>query len=86
MSRKSLDGEAGVHAAELRHHIKPVRMPSNLEDFFVQSPAKKLSQLVMGESRGGYPPLAEGLGDVPPGTKTPEGGREQGVLLFEIAT
>ena len=32
-------------------------------------------KMVMGESRGGYPPLAEGLGDVPPGTKTPEGGR-----------
>ena len=33
-------------------------------------------KMVMGESRGGYPPLAEGLGDVPPGTKTQEGGRE----------
>ncbi len=41
--------------------------------------------MVMGESRGGYSPLAEGLGDVPPGTKPQRvGGREQGVLLFEI--
>ena len=49
-------------------------------------PLRSHLKMVMEESRGGYPPLAEGLGDVPPGTKNPEGGREQGVLLFEIAT
>ena len=31
-------------------------------------------KMVMGESRGGNHPLAEGLWDVPPGTKSQEGG------------
>ena len=38
---KSLNDEMGVYAAERRHHNKPVRMPSNLGDFFVQSRAKR---------------------------------------------
>ena len=42
-------------------------------------------KMVMGESRGGYHPLAEGLGDVPQEQKTQRVG-EQSVLLFEIVT
>ena len=41
---KSLNDDMGVYAAERRHHNKPVRMPSNLGNIFVQSPAKSLSE------------------------------------------
>ena len=47
---KSLNDEMGVYAAERRHHDKPVRTPSNLGNFFVQSLAKSVPRPTSGNN------------------------------------
>ena len=87
MSRKSLNDEIGVHTAERRHDIKPVRTPPSFRrkpESRVQSPAKKLSQNGHGGVLRRLFSSGRGSGGRAPRNKNPRGwvgGNKASIIL-----